>query len=58
MKTPATHSREVPLFTALGTPPADTRHAVLEGGHTPPRPQAVFKEILDWLDRYLGAVGR
>jgi hypothetical protein len=29
---------------------------VLEGGHLPPRPQEVFKEILDWLDRYLGPV--
>jgi len=30
---------------------------VFEGGHIPPRPQLVFKEILDWLDRYLGPVG-
>jgi formylglycine-generating enzyme required for sulfatase activity/predicted Ser/Thr protein kinase/predicted esterase len=49
---------QVPLFKALGTPAADKRHAVLEGGHIPPRPQEVFKEILDWLDRYLGPVGR
>jgi formylglycine-generating enzyme required for sulfatase activity/dienelactone hydrolase len=47
---------QVPLFQALGTPAADKRHAVLEGGHIPPRPQDVFKEILDWLDRYLGPV--
>ncbi len=48
---------QVPLFNALGTPADHKRHAVLEGGHIPPRPQAVFKEVLDWLDRYLGPVG-
>lgn len=51
-------SAQVPLFYALGTAPADKRHAVLEGGHIPPKPQLVFKEILDWLDRYLGPVAR
>jgi len=45
---------QVPMFKALGTPGAEKRHAVLPGGHIPPRPQDVFKEILDWLDRYLG----
>jgi pimeloyl-ACP methyl ester carboxylesterase len=49
---------QVPMFNMLGTAPADKRHAVLEGGHIPPRPQAVFKEILDWLDRYLGPVAQ
>jgi formylglycine-generating enzyme required for sulfatase activity len=47
---------QIPLFNALGTAAADKRHAVLEGGHIPPRPQLVYKEILDWLDRYLGPV--
>jgi formylglycine-generating enzyme required for sulfatase activity/dienelactone hydrolase len=47
---------QVPLFNALGSPAADKRHAVLAGGHIPPRPQEVFREILDWLDRYLGPV--
>ena len=45
------------MFRMLGTPSADKRHAVLDGGHLPPRPQNVYKEILDWLDRYLGRVG-
>jgi eukaryotic-like serine/threonine-protein kinase len=49
---------QVPMFQALGTPPADKRHAVLEGGHLPPRPQEVYKEVLDWLDKYLGPVKR
>jgi formylglycine-generating enzyme required for sulfatase activity/predicted Ser/Thr protein kinase len=47
---------QVPMFNMLGTPAADKRHVVMEGGHIPPRPEAVFKEILDWLDRYLGPV--
>jgi formylglycine-generating enzyme required for sulfatase activity/dienelactone hydrolase len=49
---------QVPMFNALGTKPDHKRHAVMEGGHLPPRPQEVFKEILDWLDRYLGPVAR
>jgi eukaryotic-like serine/threonine-protein kinase len=49
-------SAQVPLFKMLGSPPNDKRHIVVEGGHIPPRPQEVFKEILDWLDRYLGPV--
>jgi hypothetical protein len=47
----------VPLFQMLGTPSADKRHVVLEGGHIPPQPRPVYKEILDWLDKYLGLVG-
>jgi dienelactone hydrolase len=44
-----------PMFRALGTPEKDKRHALIEGGHVPPR-AATIKEILDWLDRYLGPV--
>jgi dienelactone hydrolase len=44
-----------PMFRTLGTPEKDKRHALVEGGHVPPRP-AIIKEILDWLDRYLGPV--
>ena len=49
---------QLPLFRALGTAPDSKQHVVLEGGHIPPKPQEVFKEILGWLDRQLGAVGR
>ncbi|MGZ4789515.1 MAG: bifunctional serine/threonine-protein kinase/formylglycine-generating enzyme family protein [Terriglobales bacterium] len=49
---------QLPMFRMLGTPPADKHHEVLEGGHLPPRPQEVYKVILDWLDRYLGQVGQ
>jgi dienelactone hydrolase len=44
-----------PLFQALGTAPADKRHAVLDGGHLP-RLQDTVREVLDWLDRHLGPV--
>lgn len=46
-----------PLFRMLGTPEADKRHAVLESPHdvTARRPELV-KEVLGWLDKYLGRV--
>ena len=48
---------QLPLFRLLGTPAKDKRHVVRDGGHLNPagRPD-VMKEILDWLDRYLGSV--
>ena len=47
-----------PLFKLLGTPPEHKRHVVFEGaGHVPPRLE-VIREILNWLDRYLGPVSR
>jgi len=49
-------SAQVPLFNMLGTAAPDKRHAVFEGGHLPPKPQLVYKEVLDWLDHYLGPV--
>jgi formylglycine-generating enzyme required for sulfatase activity/dienelactone hydrolase len=47
---------QVPLFRMLGTPEADKRHVVLEGGHLPSRPQEAFRVILEWLDARLGPV--
>jgi eukaryotic-like serine/threonine-protein kinase len=44
-----------PMFRALGTPEKDKRHVVFESGHVPP-PDMLIKEVLDWLDRYLGSV--
>jgi len=49
---------QLPMFHWLGTPAADKRHAVFESGHVPTERQEVMKEILDWLDRYLGPVRR
>jgi predicted esterase len=46
-----------PLFKLLGTAAEHKRHVVFEGaGHVPPRLE-VIREILDWLDRYIGPVG-
>ena len=42
-----------PLFELLGTPEADKKWVVYDGGHSVPRTQRI-KESLDWLDRYLG----
>jgi hypothetical protein len=39
----------------LGTPEKDKRHVVFESGHVPPA-DMLIKEVLDWLDRYLGPV--
>jgi len=49
-------STQRPLFELLGAPEANKRHALLDGGHLPPDRQAIIKEVLDWLDRYLGPV--
>jgi eukaryotic-like serine/threonine-protein kinase len=46
-----------PFFRLLGTPPADKKQIVYEGGHFLPRP-ALVAESLSWLDRYLGPVAR
>jgi len=42
-----------PMFQALGTPAGSKRHAVVKGGHGPDRLE-VIKEVLDWLDQWLG----
>ena len=44
-----------PFFKFLGTPAADKRYIVYEGGHDVPRTQLI-KESLAWLDKYLGPV--
>ena len=44
-----------PMFELLGTPAADKRHLLYDTGHFIPRNELI-KEMLDWLDRYLGPV--
>jgi pimeloyl-ACP methyl ester carboxylesterase len=44
-----------PLFALLGSPPEHKRHVVFETGHSL-RIEDVAREILPWLDRYLGPV--
>jgi dienelactone hydrolase len=46
-------STQLPLFRGLGAPSNDKRHVVFDAGHVPPN-DPMMKEILDWLDRYLG----
>jgi dienelactone hydrolase len=46
-----------PLFALLGSPPAQKRHVVLDFGHALVT-EDVAREILPWLDRYLGPVER
>ena len=50
------HSQK-PFFRLLGSPAADKRQIVYEGGHFLPRTEAVA-ETLKWLDKYLGPVRR
>jgi fermentation-respiration switch protein FrsA (DUF1100 family) len=42
-----------PFFRLLGTP--DKKHLIAPGGHFVPRAMLI-REMLDWLDRYLGPV--
>ncbi len=46
----------LPLFRLLAVPPDRKRHALFEGGHMPSQIHDVMREILDWFDRFLGAV--
>jgi eukaryotic-like serine/threonine-protein kinase len=50
-------SSQIPLFRLLGTPEKDKRHLLFDGGHVNlvTRPELI-KDILDWLDQYLGPV--
>jgi hypothetical protein len=44
------------MFDMLGTPAEHKRLALLEGGHVPASSNDVIREVLDWLDLYLGPV--
>ena len=46
-----------PFFALLGTPPEDKEHRVTERAHIIP-PDVLFRETLDWFDRYLGPLRR
>jgi dienelactone hydrolase len=45
-----------PLFDLLGCRPEDKRLALFDGGHMPAELQPMIREMLDWLDKYLGPV--
>jgi cephalosporin-C deacetylase-like acetyl esterase len=46
---------QLPMFRQLGTPAEQKRHVVFEAGHVPPN-DLLTKEVLDWLDRWMGPV--
>jgi len=48
-------TNQKPLMRLLGTMPQDTRHVILNSGHSFTEPDLV-REITPWLDRYLGPV--
>jgi pimeloyl-ACP methyl ester carboxylesterase len=48
---------QLPMFHLLGTPPERKRHVIYDGGHFVPR-TLLISEVLNWLDQYLGPVGR
>ena len=43
-------------FELLGTSAEHKKLVQLEGGHVPNDMRALFRETLDWFDKYLGAV--
>jgi hypothetical protein len=47
---------QVPLFNLLGTPDADKKHQLVDGQHMLLRTQDRIREVLNWLDKYLGPV--
>jgi len=49
-------SSQLPLFRLLGTPRKDKKHLLYDGGHNIVGQLDVMKDILDWLDYYLGSV--
>ena len=46
-----------PVFRLFGTPIEHKRHRLFDLGHAQPKPKNEFiREVLDWLDKYLGSV--
>jgi tRNA A-37 threonylcarbamoyl transferase component Bud32/dienelactone hydrolase len=45
-----------PVLRLSAAAPQDKRHVILNSGHSPSPFQDVIKEVIPWLDRYLGSV--
>jgi hypothetical protein len=45
-----------PMFRLWGAPEKDKRLVIFESGHIPGDLRDIIREILDWLDKYLGPV--
>jgi dienelactone hydrolase len=52
----STEHQAKPMFRLWGAPEKDKRLVLYEAGHIPADLRDVIREILDWLDRYLGPV--
>jgi tRNA A-37 threonylcarbamoyl transferase component Bud32/dienelactone hydrolase len=52
----APYDAQMRLMELLGTPAEHKKHVPLEGGHVPNDFRALFRETLDWFDKYLGPV--
>ena len=44
------------FFDILGTPEPDKKLVVRDGGHVPQELRGLFREVLEWYDKYLGRV--
>jgi serine/threonine protein kinase/formylglycine-generating enzyme required for sulfatase activity/dienelactone hydrolase len=51
-------STQLPFFNSLGTPAVHKKHVVYEDGHAAFFGREGIREVLDWLDKYLGPVKR
>ena len=51
----AVEESQIPMLQLFGTAEEDKRHVLFDSGHNVPRNEMI-KEVLDWLDRYLGPV--
>ncbi|MCK4826380.1 SUMF1/EgtB/PvdO family nonheme iron enzyme, partial [bacterium] len=48
---------QLPMYSLFGTPDEHKRHRLFDVGHSVPKPRNEYiREVLDWLDRYLGPV--
>jgi eukaryotic-like serine/threonine-protein kinase len=48
-------SNQEPLYRLLGSKKVEKKHLIYETGHNIPRNELI-KEVLNWLDKYLGPV--
>ena len=51
-------TNQKPPFRLLSSRPQDKRYVILDSGHAAANFQDVIKEVLPWLDHYLGPVQR
>jgi hypothetical protein len=47
---------QAPMYERLGTPPDQKRHVVFDSGHVDFPRSDLIREVLGWLDKYLGPV--